>query len=318
MILSTVTARLETVAIVATIALFFLFWALIGQGWIDNLPSLLRDVSWLGIVTIGTAMVIVSGEFDLSVGSVYAFVSMVFLLLMQVGTGPEAATVLALILAAAIGWLNGFLVWHFRLPSLLITLGFLFVYRGLVEWVTGGFTLVTPEEIQSNWLIGLLGGKAFGLHNAIPICAVILALFSFVMSKTRFGNHVYAVGGDLGAATATGVPVGRVKIKTFVLGAVLAGFAGIITAASLSSVSTTTAASMEFEAIAATVIGGVLLLGGAGTVWGALFGVATLLSLKHGLILLGINIFAYQILMGAVLVGLVAIKGILPAQFGRP
>ncbi len=318
MILSTVMARLETIAIVAAVALFFLFWALIGQGWIDNLPSLLRDVSWLGIVTIGTAMVIVSGEFDLSVGSVYAFVSMVFLILMQAGTGPEAAIVLALILAAAIGWLNGFLVWHFRLPSLLVSLGFLFVYRGLVEWVTGGFTLVTPEQIQSNWLIVLLGGKTLGLHNAIPICIAILALFTFVMAKTRFGNHVYAVGGDIGAATATGVPVGRVKIRTFMLSAVLAGFAGIITAASLSSVSTTTASGMEFEAIAATVIGGVLLLGGAGTVWGALFGVVTLLSLKHGLILLGINIFAYQILMGAVLVGLVAIKGILPAKFVRP
>jgi ribose/xylose/arabinose/galactoside ABC-type transport system permease subunit len=97
----------------------------------------------------------------------------------------------------------------------------------------------------------------------------------------------------------------------------LAGFAGIITAASLSSVSTTTATAMEFEAIAATVIGGVSLLGGSGTVWGAILGVFTLLALKNGLILGGINIFIYQILLGSVLVGLVALKGVLPQQLGR-
>ncbi|MCO6385349.1 ABC transporter permease [Oceanicola sp. 502str15] len=309
------TGRLEAIAMVAVLALFFLFWALIGNGWIANLPSLLRDASWLGIVAIGTAMVIVSGEFDLSVGSVYAFVSMVFLLLITAGTGPELAFVLSMLLAAAIGWLNGFLVWRFQLPSLLVTLGFLFIYRGLVEWVTGGFTLVTPEEVQSNWLLGVLGGKVLGLHTAVLICALLIAIFTFVMAKTRFGNHVYAVGGDIAAATATGVPVGRVKTRTFMLGAMLAGFAGIITAANLSSVSTTTATNMEFEAIAATVIGGVLLLGGAGTVWGALLGVITLLSLKHGLILMGINIFAYQILLGTVLVGLVAFRGAFPRLF---
>lgn len=308
-------SRLETVAIFASGLLFIFFWVMIGEGWIANLPSLLRDVSWLGIVTIGAAIVITSGELDLSVGSVYAFVSMIFLLLLQAGIGPFAAFLLSMALAAGIGWLNGFLSWSFQLPSLLVTLGFLFVYRGLVEWVTGGFPLVITEETQSHWLLVTLGGKALGFHNSILLCAALLLLFTFVMSKTRFGNHIYAVGGDINAANATGVPVGSVKTRTFIIGSMLAAFAGIVTAANLSSVSTTTATNMEFEAIAATVIGGVLLLGGAGTVWGALFGVITLLSLKHGLILMGINIFAYQILLGAVLVGLAALRGAFPRLF---
>jgi simple sugar transport system permease protein len=134
------------------------------------------------------------------------------------------------------------------------------------------------------------------------------------MVKTQYGSHVLAVGGDVNAALATGVPAGQVKIRTFMASSVLAGLAGIITACSLSSVSTTTATSMEFEAIAATVIGGVSLMGGAGTVWGAILGVFTLLALKNGLILEGINIFVYQILLGTVLVGLVALKGVLPHQ----
>lgn len=315
MTLSSLSSRNEFIAALASVGLFLFFWTTLGAIWIGNLPSLLRDVSWLGIVTIGTAMVIISGEFDLSVGSVFAFVSMIFLLLMQTGFSPVIAFVICMALAAGIGLLTGFLVWCLKLPSLLVTLGFLFFYRGLVEWVTAGETIIIPQATQSDWFLKLLGGKVLGLHNSVFICAVLLAVFAFVMAKTRYGNHVQAIGGDLQAASATGVPVGSVKIRTFMIGAMLAGFAGMITAANLSSVSTTTATAMEFEAIAAAVIGGVVLLGGAGTVWGAVLGVFTLLSLKNGLILQGVNIFAYQIVLGAVLVGLVSIKGAFPRLF---
>lgn len=315
MTLSTFTSRNEFVAILASAMLFVFFWAAIGDAWIANLPGLLRDVSWLGIVAIGTAVVIISGELDVSVGSVYAFVSMIFLLLMQAGLAPALAFVLCVALAVAVGFVSGTLVWVFKLPSLLVTLGFLFFYRGFVEWITSGETVIISEETQSDWLLALLGGKALGFHNSILICALLIAVFSAIMAKSRFGNHVYAVGGDVQAATATGVPVGSVKIRTFMIGAMLAGLAGIITAATLSSVSTTTATAMEFEAIAAAVIGGVILLRGSGSVWGAVLGVFTLLSLKHGLILQGVNIFAYQIMLGAVLVGLVSIRGAFPRLF---
>lgn len=315
MTLSTLTARNESLAILASATLFLLFWGLVGDAWIANLAGLLRDVSWLGIVAIGTAIVIISGEFDVSVGSVYAFVSVVFLLLMQAGLAPALAFVMGMALAAGLGFVSGTLVWVFKLPSLLVTLGFLFFYRGLVEWITSGETIIISVETQSDWLLNLLGGKAFGFHNSILICGLLIAVFAAVMTKTRYGNHVYAVGGDVQAATATGVPVGSVKIRTFMIGAMLAGLAGMITAATLSSVSTTTATAMEFEAIAATVIGGVILLGGSGSVWGAVLGVFTLLSLKNGLILQGVNIFVYQILLGAVLVGLVSIRGAFPRLF---
>ena len=305
-------SRSELIAILNCMVLFAFFWVMLGDIWISNFPNLLRDVSWLGVVAIGSAIVIINAEFDLSVGSVYAFVSMIFLVLIESGIGTVGAFCLAMLLATAIGWVSGLLVWVFKLPSLLVTLGTLFFYRGLVEWVTGGFTLVISEQTRGSLLIRILGGKALGFHNSVLICGALVVIFSFFMAKTRFGNHVYAIGGDINAAVATGVPVARVKRRVFVISSVLAGFAGIITAANLSSVSTTTATAMEFEAIAATVIGGVVLLGGAGTVWGAVLGVLTLLSLKHGLILMGVNIFAYQIVLGTVLVGLVALKGAFP------
>jgi simple sugar transport system permease protein len=309
--------RPELAALGCLLVLMGYFTFTTGEAWVNNMPSLLRDVSWLGIVAIGQALVIISGEFDLSVGSVYAFVSMVFLMLLSASFGPVPAFVLAMALAAAIGFLNGYLTWRFQLPSLLVTLGFLFVYRGLVEYVTGGKTMIIPADIQESAFVQFFGGKFLGLHVSIYICAALLAFFITVLTKTQYGNHVYAVGGDVNAATATGVPCGAVKIRTFVISAMLAGFTGIITAASLNSVSTTTGTAMEFEAIAATVIGGVALLGGAGTAWGAVLGVATLLALKHGLILDGVNIFTYQILLGVVLVGLVALRGLLPNSMVR-
>ena len=315
--LSRLLGRSETVAALGLLIVMAYFQITAGENWQANMPGLLRDVSWLGIVVVGQAMVIICGEFDLSVGSVYAFVSMCFVLLIQTPLGVTGGFVVAMTLAAAIGWLNGWLTWRFKLPSLLVTLGFLFIYRGLVEFTTGGVTMAIPDELRTSWLLAFLGGKVLGLHVSIYLCAALVVVFSLVLGKSQFGSHVLAVGGNVNAAMATGVPVGRVKIRTFVSSSMLAGFAGIITAASLSSVSTTTATAMEFEAIAATVIGGVALTGGAGTVWGAIIGVGTLLGLKNGMILTGVNIFTYQILLGAVLVGLVTLKGIIPAQLGR-
>ena len=294
---------------------FVLFAAQLTSVWIGNLPSLLRDVSWLGIVAIGQALVIISGEFDLSVGSVFAFVGLIFVLLLQMGTGATPAFILAMLVGLIIGFVTGFLTWRLRLPSLLVTLGFLFIYRGFMAFFTKGFSVIIPDEIRGDFMINLLGGKLLGFHNSIFICALILAAFTFILAKTRFGNHLYAVGGDVDAATSCGVAPGRTKIIAFMICAALAGFAGIIAASTLSSVSPSTAEGLEFEAIAAAVIGGCALRGGAGTAWGAVIAVGTLMALKSGLILLGINIFTYQILLGVVLVSLVATKEILAKVF---
>ena len=308
-------ARHESVAILSFTVVFVLFAAQLTSVWIGNLPSLLRDISWLGIVAIGQALVIISGEFDLSVGSVFAFVGLIFVLLLQMGTGATPAFILAMLVGMIIGFVTGFLTWRLRLPSLLVTLGFLFIYRGFMAFFTKGFSVIIPDEIRGDFMINLLGGKLLGFHNSIFICALILAAFTFILAKTRFGNHLYAVGGDVNAATSCGVPPGRTKIIAFMICAALAGFAGIIAASTLSSVSPSTAEGLEFEAIAAAVIGGCSLRGGAGTAWGAVIAVGTLMALKSGLILLGINIFTYSILLGVVLVSLVATKGILAKVF---
>ena len=151
--------RRESIAILSMTVLFAFFAALVGAAWFNNLPSLLRDVSWLGIVAVGQAMVIISGEFDLSVGSVYAFVSLIFVMLLGAEVDPLPGLVLAMLIGLAIGFVNGLLTWRLGLPSLLVTLGFLFVYRGLVEYVTGGFAITIPDEIRGDILLRFLGER---------------------------------------------------------------------------------------------------------------------------------------------------------------
>ena len=120
-------------------------------------------------------------------------------------------------MGALIGYVNGVLTWKLKLPSLLVTLGFLFFYRGIVEYLTDGNTVTIDDVIRESIVIQVLGGKTFELHNSIFIALMILVLVGAFMAKARFGNHVYATGGDEAAAVATGVPVGWVKIRVFVL-----------------------------------------------------------------------------------------------------
>ena len=309
------TASNESAAILSFTILFVVFAVLLRTTWASNVPSMLRDISWLGIVAIGQALLMISGEFDLSVGSVFAFVGMMFVLLVRTGIGSLPALIGAMLIALIIGLLNGLITWKFKLPSLLVTLGFLFIYRGLVHFVTKGFALTIPDTLQGNPLIRFLGGKQLGFHNSILLFALLTISFTIILSLTKFGNHLFAVGGDTRSALSCGVLPGRTKIITFITCSLLAGFSGIIAACSLSSVAPGTAENLEFETIAAAVIGGCSLRGGVGTVWGTVLGVGTLMALKAGLILIGINIFVYQILLGLLLVSLIAIKGLLPKLF---
>jgi ribose/xylose/arabinose/galactoside ABC-type transport system permease subunit len=266
-------------------------------------------------VAIGEVIVIISADFDLSIGSVSAFIAVVFVLLLHTSLGPVPAFLIAMLASLGIGFLNGWFSWTLGLPSLLVTLGFLFVYRGFVFFLSNGFAVSIPNELRDDPLISFLGGQFYGVANAVLFCVVILAVVTFVLTRMRLGNHLMAVGGDLGAATACGVPVSEIKILAFTVCAALAGFTGIVIACSLSSVSPTTSEGLEFEAIAAVVIGGCSLRGGVGSAWGTVLGVATLMALKAGLILMGTNIFTYEILLGVVLVSLISVKGLFPRMF---
>ena len=308
MITRTLTERKESVAILSFVLIFSIFAILLRSSWIANIPLLLRDSAWLGIVAIGQALLITSGEFDLSVGSVFAFVGLSFVLLMQAGLGVVPSFILAMMISSAIGLVNSIITLKLKIPSLIVTLGTLFIYRGFTYFATQGFPVPVPEEKTSYWLITVLGGEPLGFNNSILFFGAISSGATIILWRTKFGNHVYAVGADPKSALSCGISPLKTRTICFVACSMLAGLAGITAASYFMSVSTTTAEGMEFETIAAAVIWGCSLRGGIGSIWGTMLGAATLMALRAGLVMMGINIYMYQILLGLLLVAFIAIK----------
>ena len=298
----------ESVAILSFALVFSIFTVLLGSFWIANIPLLLRDSAWLGIVAIGQALLITSGEFDLSVGSVFAFVGLSFVLLMQAGLGVFPSFVFAMLIACAIGLLNGVITLKLWVPSLIVTLGTQFIFRGFIYVVTQGFPVAIPDALRASWLLTALGGEPLGFNNVILFFVVVAIVTGTVLGRSKFGNHVCAVGADPRSALSCGVSPAKTRAICFVACSALAGLAGITATSFFHSVSATTTEGLAFETIAAAVILGGSLRGGVGSVWGTVLGAGTLVALRAGLVMLGINIFLYQILLGVLLVAFVAIQ----------
>jgi ribose/xylose/arabinose/galactoside ABC-type transport system permease subunit len=309
--------RIESVSILSFVLVFGVWSILLGSSWISNFPLLLRNCAWLGIAAIGQALLIISGEFDLSVGSVSAFVSLLFVLFERNGLGVFPSFLLAILTSTVIGLLNGAITLKLRVPSLIVTLGTLFIFRGFVYFASQGFAIGTPETLRNAVLLKILGGEPLGVNNAVLLFAAIIVVATVILGRTRFGNHVYAVGADARSAFSCGISPVRVRMICFVSCSMLAGFAGITSASYFKSVAPTTGQGMEFETIAAAVIGGCSLQGGIGSIWGTTLGVGTLLAIRAGLVMEGINIFLYQILLGLLLVVFIAIKEPLSKAISR-
>lgn len=305
----------EIISLISFILLFSVFAILVKKPWFNNLNSLFRDLSWVGTVAVGQTVLLISGEFDLSVGSVYAFVGMVFVLLVQTGMGVVPAFLIALVVALLIGFLNGYISLKFKIPSLLVTLGFLFVYRGAVYLISGGFNVVFPDSFRESTFIKYLGGEPMGFYTSILVFALIAILITITLSKTRFGNHVFAVGGDTATALSCGVSSTKIKMTSFMLCSLLAGLAGIMVSCTFSGVGPTMGDGLEFETIAGAVIGGTALGGGIGTILGTILGAGTLLALRAGLVLVGVNVYVFRILLGPLLISAVAMKEAMPGLF---
>lgn len=307
------TGRIEASVVLGTI-LMVLFFATSTKGlWFTNLPSILALTSLVGIVVIGQALLMTAGEVDLSVGSVYAIASVAFLMLMDAGGGVILSALGALLLAAFVGLVNGVVTTKFMVPSMIVTLGAMFMCRGLVYILTTGFSLSIPRPLRGDLLIWLIGGKSFGFSHSIVLLLILVAVFVFVLARTRFGGHVLAVGGEPESALANGVSPAKVKIIAFVICSVLAGFAGLVATCASGSVYSSSGKLMELDTIAACVIGGCTLRGGVGSVWGPVLGVFVLSSLKGGLMMMGAPAYWYISLVGMILIGfLIATRSLSP------
>ncbi|HET7715984.1 MAG TPA: ABC transporter permease [Bauldia sp.] len=250
----------------------------------------------LGIVVLGVGILMIAGEFDLSVGSVYALCPLVMVLAVgRWGFDPYSAIALGFVVALLVGYLNGWITLQFSIPSFVTTLGMLFMARSIAVVLSGGFPPPFPNEFPTGIFVADLG-----LFRASMIWFVAFALILGVMLHfSNLGNWIYATGGQPQAAADMGVNTRRVKMFCFMLCSFLAGFAGMITTFRLRSALPALGEGVELQAIAAAVIGGTALTGGIGSMIGFFVGTALIRVIDNGLVMARIDANWFRFAIGA-------------------
>ncbi len=282
---------------------------------ITNIGNALTFTVELGLIALAMTLLMTAGEFDLSVGSVFGFAPVVMWAFFNADMLPlPLAFAVALVIALGIGLVSGLFVTRLGIPSFLVTLGMLLVVRGSALWLTSGFPQRTWDA-GSHWLAEVLVGDFYigGLRVYMSlIWFILLALaLHYLLTRTRFGNWIQATGGNPGAARNRGVPTQRVKIILFMLSAAMAAFAGIISSIRVSAANPNSGTGYELEVIAMVVIGGTVLTGGRGTIVGTVLGVLILRLMRNGIVLIGVPGLAYNIFIGAIILGMMALHAAL-------
>ena len=303
---------------VLTFLVFFVIFALFADNFLSalSLSNIVTYASINGIIAMGVAILMIAGEFDLSVGSVLAVLSYVFALSLGANVNPVLAVLLALAVSTLLGLINGLIVVYGKIPSFIVTLGTLLAYRGLARLIGGGdFAYFDQEDPSKTWLLNALNGSAHWLNEFFTPEAnfrfsslwfiALLILMTIVMIRMPFGSKVFAIGGNPGAALAQGVSVKRIKLVCFMLCSLFAGLAGVIQIAQRASVDPLRGLGLELIAVSAAVIGGVKLTGGYGTVIGAAFGMLLLSMLQQGLVLMSVPLEFFQAIAGVIIIAAV-------------
>ena len=264
-----------------------------------NITGILTIVSELGIMAIGVAFLMIAGEFDLSVSSVYALSGFLFVTLANKFNSP-LAFIITLAVAAFIGFCNGTITLKAHIPSFVATLGTQLIVRGSLLAITGGESVSYKSDIIMPTLLTRFIGSGFRPSH---IWFVLLTLlFSLVLTNTRYGNWVFATGGNKEVARAMGVNVNKVKVINFMLSSLMASLSGCIVISRFNIANASFGTGMELEAIASAVIGGTFLTGGYGTIIGVFFGALLMGMMRTGLIMIGAPAYWYQAFVGAILI----------------
>lgn len=288
----------------------FLFSA---DGWRD----LLLTPSILVLVAVGQAIVLITRNVDLSVGSVMGLTAYLTgrLFIDIPGIPIVLVVVAAVVLGALLGLINGALVAYAKVPAMVITLGTLYAYRGInVLWT--GSDRVNASDMPRDFL-ALGTGQVLGIPILAIVAVVVLAVAAWYMKNTRGGREFYAIGSDPAAAELYGLQVTRRVLTAFVLSGALAGLAGVFYAARYGTINSQAGAGWELDAVGAAVIGGVAITGGIGSVWGAAIGAVLLLTINRALPILGIPDFWQRAVVGLLIIGAIVLDRVLAVRQRR-
>jgi ribose transport system permease protein len=266
-----------------------------------NLFNVTRNFAFVGIIALGTTAVIITGGIDLSVGSIVCLTGIVLGVVMNAGYSMWAGIGAALLTSLSVGAINGVLIAYVRMPPFVVTLGMLAIARSLAM-VASNNRMVYDFGPDQAKLLALGGGTTFGVANPVIALVVLALIAGYLFRWTRWGRHLFAIGGNEQAATVTGVRVSRVKVGVYMISALTAGIAAVLEVGWLGAVTTNLGQSMELTVIAAAVIGGANLSGGIGTAFGAVIGAALIEVIRNSLLLLGVDAFWQGTFVGSFIV----------------
>ncbi|WP_156290962.1 ABC transporter permease [Oceanobacillus salinisoli] len=292
--------NLSTLSIFGVLLAVSLFFGIATGSFLSasNVTNLIIQVAPNVIVAVAMTFVITTGGIDLSVGSILALASALLATLLASGTSLIVAFLAVIAAGLAIGFVNGYVVAYHNIPPLISTLASLMYVRGLALLITGGYSVAIVGE---NWIIGMGQGRVLGVPFPVILAGFIAIIGVIALRYTRFGNYVTGIGANEESVRRTGVHTKKVKIMTYMLSGGAAALAGLIIAARLGSGSSNIGNMFEMDVIAAVVLGGTSLFGGAGTIIGSIFGVALIGVIKNGLTLMHVSPYIIQITEGLVL-----------------
>lgn len=275
-----------------------------------NVSSFLAFSPELGIIALAMTLLVISGEFDLSVGSVFALSPIVAgILVAHSGIDLALAITLGLFAATAVGLLNALFVIGFQISSFLVTLSTLMIVRGVCLYASdtfplNGWDLTHPTY---SWLAGSISLGGVTVYASLVWFIGLALLVAYLLNSSQLGNWIRAIGSNAAAGRARGIPVAGVKTFLFCLTATLAGLAGTISSFRIRTASPISGTGYELEVIAMVVVGGTALTGGRGYVLGTILGVITLRIIRNGIVLMGIPGLAYNIFLGAIVLGMLVV-----------
>jgi rhamnose transport system permease protein len=305
--------RVRELGILAALALVVIVTTAVNPRFLSgqSIRDLLLNAAIIALLTVGQTLVVVTRNVDLSVGSVLGLTAFMTgnLFLGRPGLPVVAAVLAGVLVGIACGAVNGAVTAIGKVPSLVVTLGTLYVFRG-IDYAWAGGRQINAADLPDS-LLTLGSGRLLGIPYLVAVTVVLVAVAAFALRSYRSGRELYAIGSNPDAAVLAGIPVGRRLLAAFVLSGAVAGLAGVLFTARYGTVDATAGTGFELQVISAVVVGGVAIFGGSGSVVGAALGALLLSTIGSAIVVLRVPSFWQQAIVGALLIGAIALDRLL-------
>jgi|SRR5271157_1346547 len=274
-----------------------------------NIIQVARETAYFGIMAVGMVFVISQGDIDISVGAIYNLSAIGMAYALAHGLPIGLVIPVGLLIGAILGLFNGAIAVFLKLPTIIVTLGTMTMYQGLSLVVSNATTI--SNFPTNNWFFNVLGAKILGIYSSVVVMVIVAIIGYILYSHTSFGRHVCAIGANLQAAKYAGIKVDKNRIIVMTLMGVISAISGMTTFAFLAAADPSIGNGSNMTVIAAAIIGGASLAGGAGSILGALIGSFIISVIRDGLVLLSVSIYWQGVVTGAVIIAAVALDYII-------